>query len=171
MKIAILPPSSVDSLAPFRDLDPPRSPDHYLPGHDYVNFQIRKASAVRQVVEIARMGFDAAINLCDGPGTKTGPVSRGCGHWSVSGWRSPERTSISNGRSSHACRREWSAMRRWRTVARGVRADVHGTRRIGIWPLRFAHGCGRRYLPARDQPQLRGVLPRRAAWERRPHSC
>jgi hypothetical protein len=66
MKIAILHPSSVDSLAPFRDLDPPRAPDHYLPGHDYVSFQIRKASAVRQVVEIARMGFDAAINLCDG---------------------------------------------------------------------------------------------------------
>ena len=63
MKIAILHPSSVDSLAPFRDLDPPRVPDHYLPGHDYVNFQIRKASAVRQVVEIARMGFDAAIEF------------------------------------------------------------------------------------------------------------
>ena len=66
MKIAILHPSSADSLTPFKDLDPPRVPDHYVPEHEYVDFQIRKASAVRQVSNIARMGFDAAINLCDG---------------------------------------------------------------------------------------------------------
>jgi hypothetical protein len=66
MKIAILHPSSADSLTPFKDLDPPRVPDHYLPEHEYVDFQIRKASAVQQVSNIARMGFDAAINLCDG---------------------------------------------------------------------------------------------------------
>ena len=41
MKIAILHPSSADSLAPFNDFDPPRVPDHYLPEHEYVNFQIR----------------------------------------------------------------------------------------------------------------------------------
>jgi D-alanine-D-alanine ligase len=66
MKIAILHPYSADSVAPFKDFDPPCVPNHYLPGHDYEDFQLRKVSAVRQIAEIARMGFDAAINLCDG---------------------------------------------------------------------------------------------------------
>ena len=66
MKIAILHPSSTDSAAPFKDFDPSCVPDRYLPDYDCENFQISKATAVRQVVQIARMGFDAAINLCDG---------------------------------------------------------------------------------------------------------
>ena len=66
MRIALLHPSNSDSLSPFKDFDPPRVPDHYLPDHDYERFQIRKSSAVRQISEIARMGFDAAVNLCDG---------------------------------------------------------------------------------------------------------
>ena len=66
MRIAILHPSDEDSTAPFKDFDLPCVPDRYLPGHDYTHFQIRKATAVRQVADIARMDFDAAINLCDG---------------------------------------------------------------------------------------------------------
>src|SRR5207244_4271239 len=32
----------------------------------YLNFQIAKTTAVRQAIEIGRMGFDVVINLCDG---------------------------------------------------------------------------------------------------------
>jgi D-alanine-D-alanine ligase len=66
MKIAILHPSYDLSNAPFKDYDPACVPDYYLPGHEYTNFQIHKTTAVRQVAEVARMGFDAVINLCDG---------------------------------------------------------------------------------------------------------
>jgi len=66
MKIAVLHPSYDDSTAPFKDFDPACAPDRYLPGHDYTSFQIHKATAVRQVAEIARMNFDVVINLCDG---------------------------------------------------------------------------------------------------------
>jgi hypothetical protein len=41
-------------------------PSIYLPGPDYTNFQIVKATAVSQVIEVAHMEFDFVINLCDG---------------------------------------------------------------------------------------------------------
>src|SRR5262245_10821126 len=66
MRIAILHPYDDASVAPFKDFDPPRVPDLYLPGHDYEHFHIRKTTAVRQIIGIAQKGFDAAINLCDG---------------------------------------------------------------------------------------------------------
>jgi len=66
MKIAILHPSQADSISPFKNYDPLCVPDRYLPEHEYEHFQIRKTAAVRQISEIARMGFDAVINLCDG---------------------------------------------------------------------------------------------------------
>ena len=66
MKIAILHPSYDQSNAPFKDFDPACVPDFYLPGHDYANFQIHKTTAVRQVADVARLNFDAVINLCDG---------------------------------------------------------------------------------------------------------
>ncbi|HTA44045.1 MAG TPA: SET domain-containing protein-lysine N-methyltransferase [Bryobacteraceae bacterium] len=66
MRIAILRPSYEGSSAPFSQLDPVRDPSPYLPDHDCTHFNIRKATAVRQVIEIAREGFDVAINLCDG---------------------------------------------------------------------------------------------------------
>ena len=66
MRIGILHPSYEDSTAPFKDLDPPCVPDRYLSGHEYTSFQIRKTTAGRQVVDIARMRFDVVINLCDG---------------------------------------------------------------------------------------------------------
>src|SRR5579863_8903051 len=66
MKIAILHPSYEGSSAPYSQLDPPCDPSRYLPDHDCAHFNIRKASAVRQVIEIARQSFDAVINLCDG---------------------------------------------------------------------------------------------------------
>lgn len=66
MRIAVLHPSYEGSSAPFSQLDPPCDPSPYLPDHDCAHFHIRKATAVRQVIEVARQDFDVAINLCDG---------------------------------------------------------------------------------------------------------
>jgi D-alanine-D-alanine ligase len=66
MKIAILHPSYEGSSAPFSELDPACDPSVYLPDCDCVHFQIHKATAVQEVIQMARQGFDVAINLCDG---------------------------------------------------------------------------------------------------------
>jgi D-alanine-D-alanine ligase-like ATP-grasp enzyme len=66
MKLAVLHPSYEGSCSPFKDLESDFDPARYLPEHNWTNFRITKAAAVRQVSEIARMGFDAVVNLCDG---------------------------------------------------------------------------------------------------------
>ncbi len=66
MRIAILHPSYDGSTAPFKDLDPACDPSRYLPGPSFSHIQVCKSTAVKQVLAIARQGFDAAINLCDG---------------------------------------------------------------------------------------------------------
>src|SRR5438128_1331041 len=66
MNIAILHASYEGSGTPFKNFDPPSALDRYLPGRECTAFQICKATAVRQVVDIARMSFDLIINLCDG---------------------------------------------------------------------------------------------------------
>ncbi len=66
MRIAILHPSYEGSSGPFSKLDPPCDPSVYLPDCKCSHFQIHKATAVQQVIQIARQGFDVAINLCDG---------------------------------------------------------------------------------------------------------
>jgi D-alanine-D-alanine ligase-like ATP-grasp enzyme len=66
MKLALLQPSNERSASPFSELEPECNPAPYLPEHLWTNFRISKATAVRQVSEIARMGFDAVFNLCDG---------------------------------------------------------------------------------------------------------
>lgn len=66
LKIAVLHPANQESSAPFKDLDPPCDPSCYLPEHHYRHYLISKATAVRQVNEIAQQGFDVVINLCDG---------------------------------------------------------------------------------------------------------
>lgn len=66
MKIAILHPSYDGSNSPFKDFDPECDPSRYAPEHDYTHFRLTKPTAVRQVIELAKLGFDVAINLCDG---------------------------------------------------------------------------------------------------------
>ncbi|HYW45767.1 MAG TPA: SET domain-containing protein-lysine N-methyltransferase [Bryobacteraceae bacterium] len=66
MKIAVLHPSYEGSSSPFKDLEPECDPARYLPDHECASFRLTKAAAARQAGEIARMGFDVAINLCDG---------------------------------------------------------------------------------------------------------
>ena len=66
MKLAVLHPSYEGSCSPFTNLESECDPARYLPEHNWTNFRITKAAAARQVSEIARMGFDAVVNLCDG---------------------------------------------------------------------------------------------------------
>jgi len=66
VKIAILHPSYEGSTASFSHLDPTCDPSVYLPEAGCAHFHIRKATAVRQVTELARQNFDVIINLCDG---------------------------------------------------------------------------------------------------------
>ena len=66
MKIAILHPCNEDSSAPYGQLEPTRDLSLLLPDEIWAHFNIRKATAVRQVIQIVREGFDVAINLCDG---------------------------------------------------------------------------------------------------------
>lgn len=66
LRIAVLTSSFEGSEVPFKDLDPRADPARYLPSHEWAHFAINKATAVRQVADIARQGFDAVVNLCDG---------------------------------------------------------------------------------------------------------
>ena len=66
LKIAVLTSSFEGSSVAFKDLDPRADPARYLPSHEWAHFAIDKATAVRQVAEIARQGFDVVVNLCDG---------------------------------------------------------------------------------------------------------
>jgi D-alanine-D-alanine ligase len=64
MRLCVLDP--VDESPELSHLDPPCDPAPYLPGHEVERVRIRKASAVKQVRDQSRHGFDAFINLCDG---------------------------------------------------------------------------------------------------------
>lgn len=64
--IAVLTSSFEGSDVPFKDLDPRPDPARYLPACEWAHFAIAKSTAVRQVADIARQGFDAVVNLCDG---------------------------------------------------------------------------------------------------------
>lgn len=66
MKIAVLHPAADASTSPFAAFDPQCDPSPYLPEHRFTHVLITKATAVRQVIDIARQGFDVMINLCDG---------------------------------------------------------------------------------------------------------
>ena len=66
LRIAVLTSSFEGSETPFKDLDPLPDPARYLPEHEWKHFAITKAAAADQVAAIARQGFDAAVNLCDG---------------------------------------------------------------------------------------------------------
>jgi len=66
MNICILNGSYEESDAPTKDFDPLPDPAPYLPGHHCERHMIRKVTAVRQVRDLVRRGFDVFINLCDG---------------------------------------------------------------------------------------------------------
>ena len=66
MKIAVLHPSQEGSTSAFKDMDPVCDPSRVLPDYEWENFWIAKATAGRQIADIARRGFDIVVNLCDG---------------------------------------------------------------------------------------------------------
>jgi len=66
MNICILNGSYEESDAPTKDFDPLPDPTPYLPGHHCEQHLIHKMTAVRQVRDLVRQGFDLFINLCDG---------------------------------------------------------------------------------------------------------
>ena len=66
MKIAVLVSSYENSSSPFRGLDEYPEPSIWMPEHQWTRVLIEKASAVRQVREVARAGYDVVVCLCDG---------------------------------------------------------------------------------------------------------
>ena len=66
MKICVLDDSYEQSVTPFKQFDFLPDPIRYLDGHQCERHFLHKATAVRQVRELARQGFDVFLNLCDG---------------------------------------------------------------------------------------------------------
>ena len=66
MRICVLNASYEQSKSDFRGHDPYCDPSRHLPEHTFERHLIEKATAVRQVRDLAAKGFDAFVNLCDG---------------------------------------------------------------------------------------------------------
>lgn len=66
MKICILDDSYADSNSPLKAVDLPADPAPYLGEHEWERHFLHKATAVRQVIELSKRGFDVFLNLCDG---------------------------------------------------------------------------------------------------------
>jgi D-alanine-D-alanine ligase-like ATP-grasp enzyme len=66
MKICVLDDSYEQSVTPFKQFDFLPDPIRYLAGHECERHFLHKATAVRQVRELSRRGFDVFLNLCDG---------------------------------------------------------------------------------------------------------
>lgn len=66
MKICVLDDSYEQSDTPFKEFDFLPDPLRYLKGHQSERHFLHKATAVRQVLELSRRGFDVFLNLCDG---------------------------------------------------------------------------------------------------------
>jgi D-alanine-D-alanine ligase-like ATP-grasp enzyme len=66
MKICILSDAYEGSDSPLAAVAPVADPSPYLVGHECVRVDLSRASAVREVIRLARQGFDVFFNLCDG---------------------------------------------------------------------------------------------------------
>ncbi|MFZ5952864.1 MAG: SET domain-containing protein-lysine N-methyltransferase [Candidatus Rifleibacteriota bacterium] len=66
MKICVLQSSFQDSEVETKDYDEAFDPTPYLKAHQVEVHPINKKSAVRQVTELTKKGFDVFFNLCDG---------------------------------------------------------------------------------------------------------
>ncbi len=70
MRVCVLVSSYEHSTSELRDVDPYPDPSPYLIGHDVERCFVHKATAARQIEELAARGFDVFINLCDGTSTE-----------------------------------------------------------------------------------------------------
>ena len=66
MNLCILSDAYNTSSSPLKAHDLPCDPSPYLAGHRCEKVYLGKATAVRQLIELSRKGYDAFINLCDG---------------------------------------------------------------------------------------------------------
>ena len=66
MKICILDDSYEQSETPFKQFDFLPDPIRYLDGHECERHFLHKATAIKQVLELSKRGFDVFLNLCDG---------------------------------------------------------------------------------------------------------
>jgi D-alanine-D-alanine ligase-like ATP-grasp enzyme len=66
MRICVLDDSYEQSETPFKQFDFLPDPIRYLEGHHCERHFLHKATAVKQVLELSKRGFDVFLNLCDG---------------------------------------------------------------------------------------------------------
>jgi len=66
VKVCILDDSYEQSETPFKQFDFLPDPIRYLDGHECERHFLHKATAVKQVLELSKHGFDVFLNLCDG---------------------------------------------------------------------------------------------------------
>jgi D-alanine-D-alanine ligase len=66
MRICVLHSSYEQSSSVLKDKDPECDPARFLPEHEWHNAYLHKATAVRQIGDLRRQGFDVFVNLCDG---------------------------------------------------------------------------------------------------------
>lgn len=66
MKICILSDAYEGSESPLKEVDTVTDPSPYLPEHECELVNLTRATAVRDVIHLARQGYDLFFNLCDG---------------------------------------------------------------------------------------------------------
>jgi D-alanine-D-alanine ligase len=66
LKICTLQSSYEGSNAPFKDFDLYCDPAIHMPEHDWSKVFVKKATAVQQIRDLAKEGYDLFVNLCDG---------------------------------------------------------------------------------------------------------
>jgi len=66
VKVCVLDDSYEQSETPFKQFDFLPDPLRYLEGHEGERHFLHKATAVKQVIELSKRGFDVFLNLCDG---------------------------------------------------------------------------------------------------------
>jgi D-alanine-D-alanine ligase len=66
VKICVLSDAYEGSESPLVEVDQVCDPSPYLPGHECEHVFLRKATAVRDLIQLARRGYDVFFNLCDG---------------------------------------------------------------------------------------------------------
>jgi len=66
MKICVLDDSYEQSETPFKQFDFLPDPLRFLTAHESERHFLHKATAVRQVLDLSKRGFDVFLNLCDG---------------------------------------------------------------------------------------------------------
>jgi D-alanine-D-alanine ligase-like ATP-grasp enzyme len=66
LKICTLQSSYEGSNAPFKNYDLYCDPSPHLPEHDWSKVFVRKATAVQQIRDLVKEGYDVFVNLCDG---------------------------------------------------------------------------------------------------------